>query len=156
MNILHIDAHPDLYHDYEGNPNSHASPFARIMEANLAKRLVQVGIRTINPHQRDQIQRFGVEVVEMRDWRSTSLPRFDGPVYLSLDLDALDPAFAPGVSHHEPGGFSAREIITLIQNLEGELVGADIVELNPTRDPLGITAMLAAKLCKEISARMLH
>jgi agmatinase len=156
LNILHLDAHPDLYHDYEGNPHSHASPFARIMEANLVKRLVQVGIRTINPHQRHQIERFGVEVIEMKDWNSSRLPRFDGPVYLSLDLDVLDPAFAPGVSHHEPGGFTSREIISLIQNLEGPLVGADIVELNPTRDPLGITAMLAAKLCKEISARLLH
>jgi arginase family enzyme len=81
---------------------------------------------------------------------------FDGPVYLSLDLDVLDPAFAPGVSHHEPGGLSTRQVINLIQNLSGSLVGADIVELNPNRDLLDVTAMTAAKLAKEIGARMLE
>jgi len=81
---------------------------------------------------------------------------FKGPVYLSLDMDVLDPAFAPGVSHHEPGGLSTRDVIRLIQGLHAPLVGADIVEFNPQRDPLGITAMAAAKLLKEIAARMLQ
>ncbi len=67
----------------------------------------------------------------------------------------LDPAFAPGISHHEPGGFSTREVLEIIQNLNAPLVGADLVEFNPTRDPVGITAMLAAKLLKEIAACML-
>ena len=66
LTIFHFDAHPDLYDEFEGNRLSHACPFARIMEAGLAKRLVQVGIRTINRHQREQAERFGVEVVEMR------------------------------------------------------------------------------------------
>ena len=66
LTIFHFDAHPDLYDEFEGNRLSHACPFARIMEAGLAKRLVQVGIRTINGHQREQAKRFGVEVVEMR------------------------------------------------------------------------------------------
>ena len=65
-NILHFDAHPDLYDDFEGDPLSHASPFARIMERGLARRLVQVGIRTLNRHCREQAERFGVEIVEMR------------------------------------------------------------------------------------------
>jgi len=73
-----------------------------------------------------------------------------------LDMDVLDPAFAPGVSHQEPGGLSRRELIGLIQDFKGTLVGADIVELNPRRDPLGITAMAAGKCPKEISARMLN
>ncbi|MFM8319462.1 MAG: agmatinase family protein [Chloroflexota bacterium] len=155
LTLLHLDAHPDLYDTFDGNPYSHASPFARIMEAGLVKRLVQAGIRTLTPPLRRQAQRFGVEVIEMRDWHPGCLPPLDGPLYLSLDLDALDPAFAPGVSHHEPGGFSTRDVLSIIQGLPGPLVGADIVELNPTRDPLGMTAALAAKLCKEISARML-
>ncbi len=66
----------------------------------------------------------------------------------------LDPAFAPGISHHEPGGFSTREVLKIIQNLNAPLVGADLVEFNPTHDPVGITAMLAAKLLKEIAAKM--
>ena len=67
LNILHFDAHSDLYDDFDNNHFSHASPFARIMENNLVKRLVQIGIRTLNDHQIDQVNRFGVEVIEMKD-----------------------------------------------------------------------------------------
>ena len=155
LTILHLDAHPDLYDDFEENPYSHASPFARIMEANLAQRLVQVGIRTMNPHQRDQAKRFGVEIIPMKDWQGQLFKNFSNPLYLSIDLDVLDPAFAPGVSHHEPGGMNTRELISIIQNLKANIVGADIVELNPKRDHGGVTAMIAAKLLKELMAKML-
>jgi arginase len=155
LNILHLDAHPDLYDEFEGNRYSHACTFARIMEENSA-RLVQVGIRTMNPHQRLQAERFGVEVIEMREWQPESNVDFEGPVYLSLDMDVLDPAFAPGVSHHEPGGLSTRDVLQFIQSLRVPIVGADIVEFNPKRDPLGITAMAAAKFLKEIAAGMLE
>lgn len=150
LTILHIDAHGDLYDDFDGNPHSHASPFARIMERGLAKRLVQVGIRTMNRHQREQARRFGVEVIEMKEWIESTRFAFDGPVYLSFDMDAIDPAFAPGVSHYEPGGFTTRQVLSLLQNLRGNFVGADVVEFNPERDPSGITAMLTGKLFKEI------
>lgn len=156
LSILHFDAHPDLYDEFEGERLSHACPFARIMEAGLAQRLVQVGIRTVNAHQREQIARFGVEVIAMRDVATTPPPRFEGPVYVSFDLDALDPAFAPGVSHHEPGGLSTREALRILQTFQGDVVGADVVELNPTRDHDGVTAMVAAKLVKELAARMLR
>ena len=155
LNILHLDAHPDLYDELEGNRYSHACPFARIMEEDLAARLVQVGIRTMNPHQHTQARRFGVEVIEMRDWQPGLVFDFDGPVYLSLDMDVLDPAFAPGTAHHEPGGLSMRELLGLVQNLRVPIVGADMVEFNPKRDPVGITAMAAAKLLKEILVLML-
>jgi agmatinase len=156
VNILHFDAHPDLYDDYEGNPWSHASPFARIMENDLASRLVQVGIRTLNEGQRAQVERFGVEVHEMRNLDLASVGHdFEGPVYISCDIDALDPAFAPGVSHHEPGGLSVRDILAIIQRLPNRIVGADIVEFNPQRDINDMTAMVAAKLLKEIAGRML-
>ena len=156
VNILHFDAHPDLYHDYEGNPYSHASPFARIMEQSLATRLVQVGIRTLNQGQREQVKRFGVETHEMATLDIDSVGRdFVGPVYISCDIDALDPAFAPGVSHHEPGGLSVRDILTIIQRLPNRIVGADIVEYNPSRDINDMTAMVAAKLLKEIAGQML-
>ena len=66
LTIVHFDAHPDLYDEFEGSRVSHACPFARIMEEQLAKRLVQVGIRTMNRHQREQAARYGVEVIEMK------------------------------------------------------------------------------------------
>ena len=155
LHILHFDAHPDLYEELDGNRFSHACPFARIMEQGLAKRLVQAGVRTMTPGQRLNAARFGVEVVEMRNWQSVLKKRFNKPVYLSFDMDALDPAFAPGVSHYEPGGFTTREVLTVIQDVRADIVGADIVEMNPRRDRDGITAMTAAKILKEIIAKML-
>jgi len=156
LTILQLDAHPDLYDHYEGNRFAHACPFARIMEENLTDRLIQIGIRTLNPHQKEQAERFGVEIIEMRHFALDLIPRIDTPVYLSIDLDVLDPAYAPGVSHHEPGGMSTRQVIEIIQRLEAPLVGADIVEYNPKRDPEEITAMVAVKLLKEITARMVE
>jgi agmatinase len=155
LTILHLDAHPDLYEEFEGDRFSHACPFARIMEEGLAQRLVQVGIRTINPQQRRQAQRYGVELIDMRSWEAGVRPRVEGPVYLSVDLDVLDPAFAPGVSHREPGGLSVREVLSSVQRLTGTLVGADVVEYNPRQDVGGVTAVVAAKIVKEIAGRIL-
>lgn len=153
--ILHLDAHPDLYDEFDGNRHSHACPFARIMEEQLANRLVQVGIRAMTPHQRAQAERFDVEIIEMAQWHPGLAFVFDDPCYLSLDMDVLDPAFAPGISHYEPGGFSTRQVLSILQGVKGILVGADIVEFNPARDPAGVTAMVAAKFYKEIVARLL-
>lgn len=155
LTILHIDAHPDLYDEFEGSKVSHACPFARIMEAGLAQRLVQVGIRTLNAAQKAQAERFGVEIFEMTDWQPGMALNLAGPLYLSLDLDGLDPAFAPGVSHHEPGGLTSREVIGLIQGIDVPLVGADLVELNPLRDLVGMTTAVATKLLKEIVVKLL-
>lgn len=154
LNILHFDAHPDTYDDFEGNPRSHASPFARIMEAGLAGRLVQVGIRTLTRHCRDQAARFGIETIEMRDFAPDRVPALDGPAYISIDLDGLDPAFAPGVAHPEPGGLSVRDVLACIDRITGPIVGADIVELNPSHDINGVTAIVAAKFVREVAARI--
>lgn len=152
INVLHFDAHPDLYDDFEDDPLSHASPFARIMEGGHARRLVQVGIRTMNRHCREQVTRFGVEVVEMRDFAAERVPIPESPLYISIDLDALDPAFAPGVSHHEPGGLSVRDVISVLHRVPPPIVGADVVEFNPSRDLNGMTAVVAAKFVKELAA----
>jgi arginase len=155
LTIFHFDAHPDLYDEFEGNRLSHACPFARIMEAGLAKRLVQVGIRTMNRHQREQAQKFRVEVVEMRGLPAYEKLKAAGAVYITFDIDVLDPAFAPGVSHREPGGMSVREAISHLHAIEGEIVGADVVEYNPVQDIAGMTATVAAKIVKEILGKMI-
>ncbi|RMF22754.1 MAG: agmatinase [Bacteroidetes bacterium] len=155
FDILQIDAHGDLYDEFEGERYSHACPFARILEEGLCRRLHQVGIRAMNPHQMEQARRFGVQTIDMRAFDRGERPRLTRPLYLSLDLDGLDPAFAPGVSHQEPGGLTSREVLRLLQGIEVPIIGADIVELNPHRDLQHTTAALAAKLLKEIAAKML-
>jgi agmatinase len=156
LTVVQFDAHPDLYDVFEGDRYSHACPFARIMEEGLATRLVQLGIRTMTGHQREQASHFGVEVHEVRRWPDGLTPAIEGPVYVSFDLDGLDPAFAPGVSHQEPGGLSVRQALDVIQRLPGPIVGADVVEYNPRNDVGGVTARVAAKLVKELVARLLE
>jgi arginase len=155
LNIIHFDAHPDLYEEFEGDRFSHACPFARIMEAGLAERLLQVGIRTANAHQRAQAIRYAVEIIEARDWTGR-LPQLNGPIYVSVDIDVLDPAFAAGVSHHEPGGLSMRELVNAIQSITAPIVAADVVELNPRRDRDDVTAVGAAKVMRELVAAIVR
>tara|TARA_R110002073_G_scaffold89852_7_gene212550 strand:- start:15223 stop:15999 length:777 start_codon:yes stop_codon:yes gene_type:complete len=156
LDILHIDAHSDLYDSFEGDKYSHACPFARIMENGFAVKLVQVGIRTLNTHQAEQAKKFDVDILEMKNLEISKIPKFKNPLYITLDMDGFDPAYAPGVSHHEPGGLSSRQVIEIIQNIDTEVVGADIVEYNPTRDFQNMTAFLAAKMMKEIIGKMIE
>ncbi|MFW5734217.1 MAG: agmatinase [Oceanidesulfovibrio sp.] len=156
LTLVHVDAHPDIHDAFEGDPYSHASPFARIMEEFGHIRLVQVGVREATPHQREQAERFGAEWLEMKDHARWKRIETSGPVYVSCDLDGLDPAFAPGVSHPSPGGMSTRQLLDMLHGLaaDAEIVGADVVELNPTRDFLGLTAQTAAKITAELAGLM--
>lgn len=156
IDILHFDAHADLYDEFEGDKYSHACPMARIMEGGFAARLVQVGIRTLNTHQKEQAEKFGVEVYKMKDFDIDRIPQFKNPVYISVDMDGFDPAFAPGVSHPEPGGLSSREVINIIHRINQKIIGADIVEYNPDRDVREMTAVLASKIMKEILGKMIE
>jgi arginase len=155
INILHLDAHSDLYDNFDNNIYSHASPFARIMESGKVNSLTQVGIRTLNRHQREQAHKFNVEIIEMKDFNTDFIQKLKSPLYISIDLDVLDPAFAPGISHHEPGGMTTRELINIIQKIEATIIGADIVEYNPVRDVNNMTAMVAYKILKELIAKMI-
>jgi len=156
LDILHFDAHPDLYEDLYGDRLSHACPFARIMEDGLAESLVQVGVRAATANQRANARRYGVRMVEMKDFRDGLVLKFKNPLYISFDLDSLDPAFAPGVNHQEAGGLTTRQAIDLIHGLEARIVGLDVVELNPLRDPSGITASAAVKIIKEVAGMMVR
>lgn len=150
--IVHLDAHGDLYDSFEGDRYSHACPFARVMEDGLASRLIQVGVRTFTAHQRDQVARFGVEVFGPARWRE-ALPvvaALGGPVYVSLDLDVLEPMLAPGLSHPEPGGLTVREVLEVVHAIRAPVTGADVVEYNPDNDVRDLTARVAAKFVKEL------
>jgi arginase len=155
LTIIHFDAHPDLYDEFEGNRLSHACPFARIMEERLVKRLIQIGIRTMTGHQREQAKKFAVEVAPMSGLPAYDRLKINGPIYISFDMDVLDPAFAPGISHREPGGMTVREAIAHLHAIAGTIVGADIVEYNPVQDISGMTAIVATKIAREILGRMI-
>jgi len=154
VNVLHIDAHPDLYEDYEGDRYSHASPFARALEEGLIANLVQVGIRSSSPEQVALSQKHGGVMLGADEVDAIPYEKLEGPLYVSVDLDGLDPAFAPGVSHPEAGGLSTREVLAIIKRLPTAPVGADVVELNPERDINLLTAHVAARLIKELAAAM--
>jgi len=154
LDILHFDAHPDLYEELYGDRFSHACPFARIIEQGLARSLVQVGIRAATGEHRAKVLKHGIRMIEMKDIKDNLCLEFSNPLYISFDLDALDPAFAPGVSHHEPGGLSSRQALSILQRLKARIVGLDVVELNPERDVSGITAAAAVKIIKEVLGKI--
>lgn len=151
LDILHFDAHPDLYDELYGDPYSHACPFARILEQELAANLVQIGIRAGTGSHREKAEKYGVKVWPMRDLRELPVLEFKNPLYISFDVDALDPAFAPGVSHCEPGGLTTREALHIIHNVKAEIIGMDVVEVNPLFDHAGRTASAAVKILMEVA-----
>lgn len=155
LDILHFDAHPDLYEELYGDRFSHACPFARIIEEGLAENLVQVGIRAATGEQRKKALKHRVRMIEMKDIKDGLFLKFRNPLYISFDMDSLDPAYAPGVSHHEPGGLSTRQAVSILQALEARVVGLDVVELNAERDVKGITAVAAVKVIKEVLGKVI-
>jgi arginase len=152
LTVLHFDAHGDLYDEFEGDRYSHACPFARVMEEGLASRLIQVGVRALTAHLRAQAERFGVEVYGPAAWHDAvgTVHSAAGPVYISLDMDVLEPMLAPGVSHPEPGGLTVRDVLEVLAAVRSPVIGADIVEYNPRNDVRDLTARVAAKFVKEL------
>lgn len=158
LSVIQFDAHPDLYPDYKGERYSHASPFARIMEDGLVSSLTQIGIRANTDIQRNFSKDYNIETIGMDDIQDIMNYELlsDNPVYISIDIDCLDPAFAPGVSHPEPGGISVRFLLDLLARIDSHIVGVDIVEYNPDRDINNLTACVCAKLIKEITGKILR
>jgi len=155
VHIVQIDAHPDLYPDFEGNRHSHACTISRALEMRHVASVTQLGIRTLNAAQMPQLERYRdrLHIFFARDLPG-ELPMlshiFKGaPVYLTVDLDGLDPAFAPGVSHPVPGGLTPRQVLNFIQKANWKLAGMDVVEVNPDLDVNDQTAILAARLLHE-------
>jgi agmatinase len=155
IHVIQIDAHPDLYSEFKGSPHSHACVATRLLEMDHVASVTQLGIRALNDEQSQQIVRFHdrLRLMFARDLTGP-LPFLkhipdDAPVYLTVDADGFDPAFAPGVSHPVPGGLTSRQVLTLIQNGHWKLVGMDVVEVNPSTDINNATAVLAGRLLHE-------
>ncbi len=163
VGMVHIDSHQDMWEEYFGNKYFHGTPFRRAVEEGLldTKRVVQIGIRgpVYAEADFDFARRHGIRWVtapqlahEGFKWAIDQLRVVHGgPVYLSFDIDGVDPAFAPGTGTPEVGGLTSREALELVRSLvDVPLVGADVVEVSPPYDHAGITSMLAANIVFEI------
>lgn len=155
VHIIQLDAHPDLYLDYEGSRSSHACTITRALKMSHIASVTQFGIRTMNASQKPQFERYR-DRIHMFSARELigELPALShipagAPVYLTVDLDGFDPAFAPGVSHPVPGGLTPRQVLNFIQQANWRLIGMDAVEVNPELDVNNQTAVLAARVLHE-------
>ena len=164
VGLVHIDAHTDTWDAFMGSKFSHGAPFRRAVEENLLDpvRTVQIGIRGAQNSTEgwdysrdtgmrvlfmDECLRLGLDAVIAEARRVVG----DGPVYLSFDIDSLDPAYAPGTGTPEVGGFSTAEALVLLRGMRGlRLIGGDVVEVAPPYDPSGITALAGATMMYEI------
>ena len=152
LHVLQIDAHADLREDYLGVGLSHACVMRRIAERLGPKRCLQLGIRSGTAEEwayATERTRFAPGVQPLPSAWEPVLRSV--PIYLTVDIDAADPAAAPGTGTPEAGGFSARELLEVLWAMDGlNIVAADVVEVAPAYDPTGITATLAAKVVREI------
>ena len=161
--LVHFDAHPDTWDEYFGSKYFHGTPFRRAVEERLIDpmKTIQVGIRgpLYGPDDFAFHAEHGLEVIRIEEVKSRGArlvgERFGrlagGPVYCSFDIDAVDPAYAPGTGTPEVGGLTSYEALELVRSLQGlNLVGCDLMEVCPLYDGPGqITALLAANLLFE-------
>lgn len=164
VGLVHFDAHPDTWDEYFGSKYFHGAPIRRAVEEQLIdpRRTIQVGIRgpLYSAEDFDFHARHGLEVIRIEEVREQGIPRVASrltrlagrPVYCSFDIDAVDPAYAPGTGTPEVGGLTSYEALALVRGLRGlDLVGGDVVEVSPLYDGPGqITALLAANLLFEL------
>ncbi len=164
LGVVHVDAHADVNDLMFGEKIAHGTPFRRMVEESLIEpsRVVQIGLRTTGyaaddfDWPRDQ----GFRVVQAEQcWHQSLTPLMtevrqqlgDGPVYISFDIDGLDPAFAPGTGTLEPGGLTSPQAFEIVRGCRGlNIIGGDLVEVSPPYDHSGITATLAANLLYEM------
>jgi agmatinase len=161
--LVHFDAHPDTWDEYFGSKYFHGTPFRRAVEERLIdpRKTIQVGIRgpLYGPEDFAFHAEHGLEVIRIEEVKSRGTrwvgERFGrlagGPVYCSFDIDAVDPAYAPGTGTPEVGGLTSYEALELVRSLQGlNMVGCDLMEVCPLYDGPGqITALLAANLLFE-------
>ncbi len=167
--VVHFDAHPDTWdEEFPGRKYSHGTPFRRAIEEGLidTTAYLQIGIRGPTPaaHDYDDSRNLGARMITFDEAQEmgpdkviAEIQRRVGqrPLYLTFDIDAVDPAFAPGTGTPEVGGFSSSQILKLVRGLQGlNLIGSDLVEVSPPFDSQGITAILAANLAFEFLSLM--
>jgi agmatinase len=161
MSLVHFDAHPDFWEGVPERPYHHGTVFRRATEEGLIepRSSVQIGIRgSISANLIDETRAAGFHLLTATEFAAQGVAAtladihgtVRGPVYVSLDIDAVDPAYAPGTGTPEVAGLTSREIVDLVRGLSGlKMVGFDVVEVAPAYDSAEITALLAANLVFE-------
>jgi agmatinase len=166
--VLHFDAHLDTWDTYFGAPITHGTPFRRASEEGLIDLTASTHVGTrgplYSPADLQDDSRLGFAIISSPEIEDEGLRRAiermltrlgDRPVYLSIDIDVLDPSHAPGTGTPEAGGMTSRELLTMIRALRGvNLVGADVVEVAPAYDHAQITAIAASHVAYEIISAM--
>ena len=147
LKVLQFDAHLDLKEDYLGNKLSHVTVMRRLFEILGRERIIQVGARSFSGEERE----FAKKNTVLKAPERLAEFRVSGPVYVTIDMDVFDPAFAPGVSTPAPGGLTPSEFFALLESLKNKMdvVGFDVVETNPPHDTGDVTSLLAARVIKE-------
>ncbi len=169
LGMVHFDAHTDTWDRYFGDfEYTHGTPFRRAIEEGLLdpKRTIQIGIRggLYTPEDKDWGLEQGIRVVEIEEYFDLGPEKVgelarqvvgDGPVYVSFDVDGLDPVYTPGTGTPEIGGYSTRDAQTMLRALRGlDIVGADVVEVSPPFDPSGATALVGVTMMWELLCMM--
>lgn len=150
--LVQLDAHADLRADYLGDPYNHACAMRRALDVLPSERVLQVGIRSGTREEFGELRDSGRLVAPRAAALDEHLGRTSGPIYLTVDLDVFDPAWLPGTGTPEPGGIDWQTFAALLAVIPRErLVAADVVELAPMLDPTGCSAVLAAKVVREIA-----
>lgn len=165
VGLIHVDAHYDTYPAAWGNDLHHGTPFRHALREQLIEpsRTLQLGLRGSLASSDDltMAREAGFCVVTQSDWDDgdgrARLKQFmdslEGPIYISVDVDGLDPAYAPGTGTPVPGGLSTRELKSVLRQLKGrQVIGGDVVEISPPFDPTGITALIGADLLHTLVA----
>ncbi|RDY72347.1 agmatinase [Halobacillus trueperi] len=154
--IIHIDAHADLREEYEGEVLSHSTPIRKSCELLGAENVYSFGIRSGMREEFQYAEESGMHMAkfEVLEPLKKVLPELAGrPVYVTIDIDVLDPAFAPGTGTAEAGGISSKELLASIHAIAGSdlnVVGADLVEVAPAYDPTEKTQIAASKFIREM------
>lgn len=152
--VVILDAHLDFRNEYEGNTKSHATVTKRVSEIVGVDNVRPIGIRSVSQSEITEARSVGLRFVEsgwteLREYLADVIDDLEGPVYLSLDMDAIDPAFAPGVGTPEPFGMTPYEVIQTINFFADRIIGFDCVEVCPPHDN-GNTSALAARLTRHL------
>ena len=152
--VVILDAHLDFRNEYEGNTKSHATVTKRVSEIVGVDNVRSIGIRSVSQSEITEARSVGLKFIEsgwteLREYLADVIDDLDGPVYFSLDMDVIDPAFAPGVGTPEPFGMTPYEVIQTINFFADRIVGFDCVEVCPPHDN-GNTSALAARLTRHL------